>query len=77
MLGLLGGFVLYSVVRPAMQVPAMALGALSLTSIVALGWSTGGYNEPLARVILADSIAVACFLVAAALTALGRRKVKG
>lgn len=77
MLGLLGGFVLYAVFRPAMRVPAIALGAMSLASIVALAWSTGGYNEPLARVILADSIAVACFLVAAALTVVDRRGRKG
>jgi hypothetical protein len=69
--------VLYSVFRPAMQVPAMGLGAVSLASIVALGWSTGGYNVPLARVILGDSIAVACFLVAGALTVIGRREGKG
>jgi hypothetical protein len=73
MLGLLGGFVLYAVFRPAMQVPAIALGAASLASIVALAWSTGGYNEFLSTVVLADAIAVACFLVAAALTVLDRR----
>jgi hypothetical protein len=77
MLGLLGGFVLYAVFRPAMRVPAIALGGVSLASIVALAWSTGGYNEALARVILADSIAVACFLVAAALTVVDRRGRKG
>jgi len=42
MLGLLGGFVLYAVFQPAMRVPAIALGAVSLASIVALAWSTGG-----------------------------------
>jgi hypothetical protein len=77
MLGLLGGFVLYAVFRPAMRVPAIALGGVSLASIVALAWSTGGYNEALARVILADRIAVACFLVAAALTVLDRRGRNG
>ena len=77
MLGLLGGFVLCAVFRPAMRVPAIALGGASLASIVALAWSTGGYNEALARVILADSIAVACFLVAAALTVVDRRERKG
>ena len=68
MLGLLGGFVLYAVFRPEMRGAAIALGAVSLGSIVVLAWSTGGYNEPLARVILADSIAVGCFLAAAVLT---------
>ena len=65
MLGLLGGFVLYAVFQPAMRVPAIALGAVSLASIVALAWSTGGYNEPLARVIWAD-ISRACRPIARA-----------
>jgi hypothetical protein len=69
MLGLLGGFVLYGAFRPAMQVPAIALGTVSLASIVGLAWSTGGYNQALSRVVLADSIAVLCFLLAAALYA--------
>ena len=49
MLGLLGGFVLYGAFRPAMQVPAIALGAVSLASIVGLAWSTGGYNQALSQ----------------------------
>jgi hypothetical protein len=73
MLGLLGGFVLYGAFRPAMQVPAMLLGTLSLASIVGLAWSTGGYNQALSRVVLADSIAVLCFLLAAALYTAGPR----
>lgn len=73
MLGLLGGFVLYAVWRPAMQGAAIALGGMSLASIVALAWSTGGYNESLTSVVLADSIAVACFVIAAVLTAVHRK----
>ena len=74
MLGLLGGFVLYGAFRPAMQVPAMALGTVSLASIVGLAWSTGGYNQALSRVVLADSIAVFCFVLAAALYTAELRK---
>jgi hypothetical protein len=69
MLGLLGGFVLYGAIRPAMRGPAIALGTLSLASIVGLAWSIGGYNQALSRVVLADSIAVLCFVLAAALYA--------
>jgi hypothetical protein len=47
MLGLLGGFVLYAVWRPALQVPAIVLGGISLASIVALAWSTGGTTSRL------------------------------
>ena len=71
MLGLLGGLVLYSAFRPAMQGVGIVVGTVSLASIVGLAWSTGGYNQALSRVVVADSIAVLCFLVAAALRAIG------
>ena len=74
MLGLLGGFVLYAVWHPRLQVAAIALGGMSLASIVALAWSTGAYNESLASVILADSIAVACFVMAAVLKVVHRKR---
>jgi hypothetical protein len=69
MLGLLGGLVLYSVFRPGMQGTGIVIGTVSLASIVGLAWSIGGYNQPLSRVVMADSVAVFCFLVAAALRA--------
>jgi hypothetical protein len=74
MLGLLGGFVLYAAFRPAMRVPAITLGTVSLASIVSLAWSTGGYSQALSTVVFADTIAVVCFLVAAAaLSVVARR----
>ncbi len=73
MLGLLGGLVLYSVFRPGMQGTGIVIGTVSLASIVGLAWSIGGYNQSLSRVVMADSIAVFCFLVAAALRAIGPR----
>jgi hypothetical protein len=76
MLGLIGGFVLYGAFRPAMQVPAIALGTISLASIAGLAWSTGGYNQAVSRVVLADSIAVLCFVLAAVLYLVGRPRPK-
>ena len=73
MLGLLGGLVLYAAFRPAMQGIGIVVGTVSLASIVGLAWSIGGYNQALSRVVVADSIAVLCFLVAAALRAIGPR----
>jgi hypothetical protein len=73
MLGLLGGFVLCAVFRPAMRVPAIFLGSVSLASLVSLAWSTGGYNQALSAVVFADTIAVVCFLVATALSVVARR----
>jgi hypothetical protein len=73
MLGLLGGLVLYAAFRAEMQHIAIALGTVSLASIVGLAWSTGGYNQALSNVVVADSIALVCFLVAAALSVIVRR----
>jgi hypothetical protein len=73
MLGLLGGFVLYAAFRPAMQGIGIVIGTVSLASIVGLAWSTGDYNQALSRVVVADSIAVVCFLLAAALRAIEPR----
>jgi hypothetical protein len=73
MLGLLGGLVLYATFRPAIQGLGLLVGTVSLSSIVALAWSIGGYNQALSRVVMADSIAVLCFLTAAALRAIGPR----
>jgi hypothetical protein len=75
-LGLLGGFVLYAVFRPAMRPPAIALGTVSLASIVLLAWSTGGYSRALSTVVLADTIAVVCFLVAAGALSVAARRVR-
>ena len=74
MLGLLGGFVLCAAFRPALRVPAIFLGTVSLASLVSLAWSTGGYNRALSAVVFADTIAVVCFLIAAALHVVARRR---
>ena len=74
MLGLLGGFALYGAFRPALRAPAIALGAVSLASLVSLAWSIGGYNEALAKVVRADTVAVLCFLFAAGLSVVVERK---
>lgn len=73
MLGLLGGLVLYAAFRPAMQGIGILVGTISLASIVGLAWSTGSYNQALSRVVVADSVAVLCLLVAAALRVIGPR----
>ena len=65
--------VLYAVFRPEMRRIGIAVGSVSLASIVGLAWSTGGYNQALSNVVLADGIAVLCFLLAAALSVIASR----
>lgn len=74
MLGLLGGLALYAAFHPPIQRIGIAAGTVSLGSIVALGWLIGGYNQALSSVILADSIAVVCFLVAGTLSVIEARR---
>ena len=74
MLGLLGGFVLCAAFRPALRAPAIFLGTVSLASLVSLAWSIGDYNQALSAVVFADTIAVVCFLIAAALHVVARRR---
>ena len=72
-LELLGGLVLYAAFRAAMQGIGIVVGTVSLASNVGLAWSTESYNQPLSRVVVADTVAGLCLLVAAALRVIGPR----
>ncbi len=63
---LLGAFVLIAAFRPRLQGLAIVGGLVSVVSFMWLAWSTGGYNEQVSRVVVADVVALAC-LVACAL----------
>ena len=60
--GLLGLFCVYAAVKPSLQLIALTAGAVSVGSFLYLAYATGGYNEELRRVFIADVIAAA-FLV--------------
>lgn len=62
--GLLGMFCIYAAIKPPLQFIALTAGAVSVGSFLYLAYATGGYNEELRRVFVAD-------LVAAALLAIG------
>lgn len=61
--GLLGLFCIYAAVKPPLQLFALVAGAASVGSFLYLAFATGGYNEELRRVVVADLVAAA-FLVA-------------
>ncbi len=61
--GLLGLFLIFAAFQPAYQVLAFTAGMLSVLSFLWLAWSVGGYNPQLARVFMADLLALACLLV--------------
>ena len=61
MFGILGMFYFYAAVKPSLQFVALTAGALSVGSFLFLAYATGGHNEELRRVFIAD-IAATAFL---------------
>ena len=71
--GLLGAFLIFSAFRPDFQPVAFIAGFVSVASYLWLAWTTGGYNAQLARVVVADVVALACLIIGAAAYVLQRR----
>jgi hypothetical protein len=61
--GLLGLFLLFAAFRPPLQTAAFIAGFVSVVSFLWLAWSVGGYNAQVARVFIADVVALACLVV--------------
>ena len=64
LLGLLGLLLIAAAFRPQLRSVAYVVGLTSATSFLILAWSIGGYNVPMARVVMADIVATACLLAA-------------
>ena len=71
--GLLGAFLLLAAFRPALQGLALVAGLASVLSFLALAWATPGHNAALARVVVADWVALAALGIAAAAWWVGPR----
>jgi len=61
--GILGVFFLVAAFQPQLQITAFAIGFVSVVSFLWLAWSVGGYNAQIARVFMADVIALVCLSV--------------
>ena len=61
--GLLGLFLLFAAYRPQYQAIAFIAGFVSVVSFLWLAWSVGGYNTQVARVFMADIVALACLII--------------
>ena len=57
--GMLGGFIIYSAFRPALQWWAIASGLVSMLSFIALAFVVGNYGSGIRQVVLADVVASA------------------
>ena len=65
--GLLGVLLITAAFKPGLQPLAFAAGLVSAASFLWLAWSTGGYNPLVARVVVADVVALACLAIGAAM----------
>jgi hypothetical protein len=61
--GLLGGYQLWAVYRPAHRTVAYVAGIASLAAFLALVYVTPGYNAQLARVATIDAVALVLAVV--------------
>ena len=64
--GLLGVFFLVAAFTAPLQASAFIAGFVSVGSFLWLARSVGGYNAQVARVVMADVVALACLVVGAA-----------
>ncbi len=71
--GLLGGFLIYAAFRPTLQWLALLGGWGSVLSFLYLCLAVGGYNEQIARVFVADIVALAFLLLGGITYALRHR----
>ncbi len=63
---MMGLYLALAAFKPGLQAAALMVGLVSVLSYLGLAWSVGGYNAHLARVVLADLVALVCLLVGAA-----------
>lgn len=64
--GIVGGLLMYAVFEPGVRGVAWVAGLVSVLSFLVLAGSIAGHNAPLARVVLADWIALAALTAGAA-----------
>lgn len=75
--GMLGLLMVYAAFQPALQTLAFVAGFASVVSFLWLAWSASGYNPQLARVVLADGVALVCLVAGGALHAYLRMPKSG
>lgn len=69
--GLLGAALCIAAFRPAWQPWAFAAGFVSVLSFLLLAWMEGGTNAQIARVVMADWVALGALVIGGVAWALG------
>jgi len=62
--GLLGIFLIYAAFQPSLQPMAFIAGFISLASFLAIASTVGTYNNAIAKVFIADVIAIVSLTIA-------------
>ena len=65
--GLLGALLIAAAFRSDLRAVALIAGLVSTVSFLVIAWGVGGYNAQVARVVVADVLAVVLLLLAAAI----------
>jgi hypothetical protein len=60
---LLGAFMVYAALRPALQFLAFVAGFVSVLSFFWIAWSVGGYNDSVARIVAGDVVAFVSLVI--------------
>jgi hypothetical protein len=64
--GLLGMFFLFAAFQRAFQALAFVAGFISVISFLVIAWTSSDYNEQIARVVMADIVALVCLAIGSA-----------
>lgn len=67
MFGLIGGFMIYSAISGDFWDWAIGGGLISMILFIVLALQTGGYTDPIRKIIKADIFAILCLLAAGGL----------
>ncbi len=65
--GILGSYFCYAAFKPASQPTALVFSGISIVSFLLLTATVGDFNAAIKRVVVADLIALACWVVAVVL----------
>jgi hypothetical protein len=71
--GLLGVFLIFAAFRQQLQVVAFVAGTVSIVSFLMIAGAADGYNAQLARVVVADWVALGCLVCGVVAYRLGQR----
>lgn len=62
--GLIGGFVFYSVFKPAYQIEAMIMAAISMGGFIIIAKNESDYSKSLSKIVVIDIIGIASLIAA-------------